>query len=77
MPAVLEHDTASSLEHGVALEHAPTRITTTLYDLLATLQDVAPPDDDTQVVATVVHWMRTGRLTWGHAPAAVPTPEKR
>ena len=63
MPAVLEHDTTLSLEHGVALEHTPTRITTTLYDLLAGLQDVAPADDDTQVVATVVHWMRTGRLT--------------
>ena len=47
-----ESNTASSLEHGVALEHAPTRITTTLYDGLATLQDVAPADDDTPVVAT-------------------------
>jgi hypothetical protein len=77
MPAVLEHDTTLSLEHGVALEHTPARITTTLYDLLAGLQDVAPADDDTQVVATVVHWMRTGRLTWVHALTAVPTPEKR
>ena len=53
------------------------RITTTLYDVLAALQDVAPADDDAQIVATVVHWMRMGLLTWGTAPAAVPTPEKR
>ena len=77
MPTVLEYNTASGTEHGVALEYAPTRLTTTLYDVLAALQDVAPADEDTQMVATVVRWIRTGRLTWGHAPAAVPTPDKR
>ena len=37
---------------------------TTLYDLIAAIQDVLSPDDDTLVVATVVHFLRSGRLTW-------------
>jgi hypothetical protein len=40
------------------------RLTTTLYDLMAVLQDAGGPDDDALVVATVVHLLRSGRLTW-------------
>src|SRR5256885_1579725 len=36
----------------------------TLYDLIAAIQDGLSPDDDTLVVATVVHLLRSGRLTW-------------
>jgi hypothetical protein len=42
----------------------PTALTTTLYDLIAALQDAAGPDGDTLVVATVMHLMRSGQLTW-------------
>ena len=45
-------------------EATPSRYTTTLYTLLATIQDVVGPEDDAQVVATVVHLLRSGRLTW-------------
>ena len=42
----------------------PTALTTTLYDLIAALQDVVGPDEDTLVVATVMHLIRSQRLTW-------------
>ena len=42
----------------------PTALTTTLYDLIAALQDVADPDEDTLVVAAVMHLMRSRQLTW-------------
>jgi hypothetical protein len=42
----------------------PTALRTTLYDLIAALQDAAGPDEDTLVVAAVVHLMRSQRLTW-------------
>ena len=44
-------------------ETAPTRRTTTLYDVLAALQTVIPPEEDDLVVALVVHWLRSGRIT--------------
>jgi hypothetical protein len=39
-------------------------LTTTLYDVLATLQTVVEPDEDDLVVAVVMHWLRTRRLTF-------------
>lgn len=47
----------------VGRDDAPARITTTLYDLLATMQAVVSPDEDELVVTTVVHWLRSGRIT--------------
>ena len=41
----------------------PGRITTTLYDLVAALQTVVAPDEDALVVATVAHWLHSGRIT--------------
>lgn len=41
-----------------------TYITTTLYDLTTTIQDVVDPNNDTLVVTTVAHLLRSGRLTW-------------
>src|SRR5262245_41287043 len=38
-------------------------ITTTLYDLIAALQDVVQPGEDALVVATMVHLLRIGRIT--------------
>ena len=42
----------------------PSHLTTTLYELLAAIQDVVGPDDDTLVVATVGYLLQSGRLTW-------------
>jgi hypothetical protein len=41
---------------------APTRVTTTLYDVLAALQTVVEPEEDALVVAIVADWFRSGRL---------------
>ena len=41
----------------------PSRLTT-LYDLITALQDVAGANNDALVVASVVHLLRSGRLTW-------------
>jgi len=41
---------------------APTRVTTTLYDVIAALQTVVEPDEDDLVVAIVADWLRSGRL---------------
>jgi hypothetical protein len=42
----------------------PSCRSTTLYDLITALQAVVAPQDDALVVATVVHLLRSGRLTW-------------
>jgi hypothetical protein len=57
----------SELAHvgiGIQEEATPSCLTTTLYDLIAAMQDGLSPDDDTLVVATVMHILRSGRLTW-------------
>src|SRR6266851_5396816 len=41
---------------------APATITTTLYDLIAALQEVVEPGEDGLVVATVVSMLRAGRI---------------
>jgi len=41
---------------------APTRVTTTLYDVIAALQTVVEPEEDDVVVAIVAAWLRSGRL---------------
>jgi hypothetical protein len=41
---------------------APTRVITTLYDVLAALQTVVEPEEDDVVVAIVAEWLRSGRL---------------
>ena len=56
----------SMLESGATTVHAaatPARRTTTLYNLIAALQEVVGADD-TLVVATVVRLLRSRRLTW-------------
>jgi hypothetical protein len=47
----------------------PLRRPITLYDLIATIQDVVGPEDDGLVVATVRYFPGTGRLT-GARPEA-------
>jgi hypothetical protein len=43
-------------------DETPTRVTTTLYDVIATLQSVVAPEEDDLVVALVADWLRSGRL---------------
>ena len=42
---------------------APATVTTTLYDLIATIQNIVGPGDDRLVVATVAHMLATGSIT--------------
>jgi hypothetical protein len=39
-----------------------TRIETTLFDVIAALQDAADPGDDAAVIAAVAELMQTGRI---------------
>ena len=41
----------------------PLHMTTTLYDLIAALQEETELDEDELVVAIVTHWVRMGRIT--------------
>ena len=50
---------------GLSTAVAPTRVTTTLYDVMAALQTVVEPEEDDVVVAIVAAWLRSGRL---HVP---------
>jgi hypothetical protein len=43
-------------------EAASTRVTATLYDVLAALQTLVEPEEDDVVVAIVAEWLRSGRL---------------
>jgi hypothetical protein len=47
---------------AISTDKAPTRVTTTLYDVIAALQTVVEPEDDALVVAIVTEWFRSGRL---------------
>jgi hypothetical protein len=44
-------------------EAVPSRLTTTLYALIAAIQDVVDPEDDALVVVTVVHLLRSRRVS--------------
>ena len=55
--------TATSTENGQT--HT---ITTTLFDLIdAMQQNATTPEEDAMIVPTVVHWLRSGRLTFADA----------
>jgi hypothetical protein len=63
-PGLLRHGSAdSTLQTSGGEDAIPATITTTLYDLIAALQDVVHPGEDTLVVATMVHLLSTGRMT--------------
>jgi hypothetical protein len=64
-----EERRVETIETSGGEDTAPATITTTLYDLLAALQDVVHPGEEALVVATVVSTMRAGRLTWRYGAA--------
>ena len=64
-PGVLrDGSSGTTLETCGGEDAIPATITTTLYDLIAALQDVVQPGEDALVVPTMVHLLRTGRITW-------------
>lgn len=64
MPMMKQPDAVEARAQGERQEEAQARITTTLYELIAALQDAAGPDADALVVATVVDLLRSGQLTF-------------
>ena len=64
MAPVMERDEVTTGAMGRLRAVTPSCLTTTLYDLIAALQEVVGPDNDALVVATVEHLLRSGRLTW-------------
>ena len=48
---------------AVCAPATPATVTTTLYGLMATIQDIVGPDHDRLVVATVAHMLATGSIT--------------
>ena len=65
MHAIVEAFKAPRIGADVVVQKAlPSRLTTTLYDLVAAVQAVMEPDEDELVVATVVHILRAGQITF-------------
>jgi hypothetical protein len=64
MAPMMERTTAATGATGMSRAETPSRLTTTLYDLITALQDVVGANNDALVVASVVHLLRSGRLTW-------------
>jgi hypothetical protein len=64
MAPMMERITVATGATAMLRTETPSRLTTTLYDLLTALQDVVGANNDALVVASVVHLLRSGRLTW-------------
>ena len=63
MPTIID-PIEDKRERPVAIAvRAPATVTTTLYDLMATIQDIVGPGNDRLVVATVAHMLTTGSIT--------------
>jgi hypothetical protein len=60
------HREAASAEKQpiAALQHIPSGRTTTLYDLIAAMQDTTRPGEEALIVPTIVQWLRAGRITF-------------
>jgi hypothetical protein len=64
MAPMMERTTVATGATEMSRAATPSRLTTTLYDLITALQDVVGANNDALVVASVVHLLRSGRLTW-------------
>ncbi len=62
MNAVATPHRGQTVEEELTAAETSARLTTSLYDVIATLQTVVEPDEDDLVVAVVVHWLCTKRL---------------
>jgi hypothetical protein len=78
MHTILEPSEMEGVARREREEAAPSRLMTTLYELLAAIQDAMGPDDDTLMVATMRHFLWSGQLTWlGQAKARLcPSPRE-
>ena len=63
MNPVVKSYTVQTAEADLTEAEAPARLTTTLY-AMAALQAVVEPDEDDLVVAVIVRWLGSRRLTF-------------
>jgi hypothetical protein len=63
MNAIIDPISLESVAAALVKEHTSASIITTLYDLMAVIQDVVDTND-TLVVATVRHILGSGGATW-------------
>lgn len=68
MYTVQELSRTHTVDVRVGENALPTRLRTTLYDLIEALQTMVPPEADAMVIATVVHLLRSGQITFLHLP---------
>jgi hypothetical protein len=64
MAPVMAHAEVATEVMSMQRGATPSCLTTTLYDLITAIQAEVEPDDDTLVVATVVHLVRSRQLIW-------------
>jgi len=55
----------------------PVAVITSLYDLMAAMQATVPPEEDTLVVTTIMHLLRSGRLTFVRRRRTMPFPQRQ
>ena len=67
----VEAEVLGTVDTALVEEDVPATITTTLYDLIAAVRAAVAPDDDPLVVATVVHLLRSRRVTFLGDPEAL------
>jgi hypothetical protein len=73
MNAIIDPISVEPVEMTLLIEeYRSASMATTLYDLIAAIQDVAGADD-TLVVATVRHILGSGRAIWHGAAAQCPS----
>ena len=72
MPTMTVPNEGKTCASAVLEQPASTTLTTTLYDLVAAVQDSVGPEHDDLVVATVASLLRAGHVTWGRARIAPP-----
>lgn len=59
-----EQSTALHYIPGTSPKAPSTTKTTTLFDLIAAMQDIAQPEDEALIAPTVAQWIRSGRITF-------------
>jgi hypothetical protein len=72
MPTMTVPNEDKTCAAAVLAQPASTTLSTTLYDLVAAVQDSVGPEGDDLVVATVVSLLRAGHVTWGRARTTPP-----
>jgi hypothetical protein len=70
MSKVVEPLVGQAATKEIAEEIGLSFITTTLYDLIAAMQQIVGSNDDTVVVATIDHMLRSGRIAFLKTPGA-------